>query len=65
MNIQRINTAVLTPVSTPARFAAFNPFTTTPVQGVNWDLGPIFGLATSRFAYTTPQSARITFGVRF
>jgi len=65
VNIQRLNTAVLTSVNTPARFAPFNPFTTTPVQGVNWDYGPIFGLATSRFAYTTPQSARITFGVRF
>ena len=65
VNIQRLNSAILTPVSTPARFAAFDPFTTTPVQGVNWDYGPIFGLATSRFAWTTPQSARITFGVRF
>jgi hypothetical protein len=65
VNIQRLNTAVLTSANTPARFAAFNPFTTTPVQGVNWDYGPIFGLATNRFAYTTPQSARVTFGVRF
>jgi outer membrane receptor for ferrienterochelin and colicin len=65
VNIQRINTAVLTPVSTPARFAAFNPFTTMPVRGVNWDLGPIFGLPVSRFAYTTPQSMRLSFGVRF
>jgi hypothetical protein len=65
VNIQRLNTAVLTPVSTPARFAAFNPFTTTPVQGTNWDLGPVFGQATSRFAYTTPQSLRLSFGVRF
>jgi hypothetical protein len=64
-NIQRINTAILTPVTTPARFAAFNPLTTTPVRGVNYDLGPLFGLATSRFAYTTPQSMRIVFGVRF
>jgi len=65
VNIQRIDTAVLTPVTTPARFAAFNPFTTTPVQGVNWDYGPNFGRAISRFAYTTPRSYRISFGVRF
>lgn len=65
VNIQRLNTAVLTPVNTPARFAAFNPFTTQPVRGVNYDLGPIFGLGVNRFAWTTPQSARITFGVRF
>jgi outer membrane receptor for ferrienterochelin and colicin len=39
--------------------------TTTPVQGVNWDYGPNFGRATSRFAHTTPQSLRLSFGVRF
>lgn len=65
LNIQRISTAVLTPVNTPARFAAFNPFTTTPVRGVNYDLGPTFGQAVSRFAYTTPQSLRLSFGLRF
>jgi hypothetical protein len=65
INIQRIDTTTLTPVTTPARFTAFNPFTTTPVQGTNWDLGPNFGRALSRFAYTTPQSLRLSFGVRF
>jgi hypothetical protein len=65
VNIQRIDTTVLTPVTTPARFSPFNPFTTTPVQGVNWDYGPNFGRAVSRFAYTTPQSLRLSFGVRF
>ena len=65
VNIQRISTTVLTPVSTPARFAAFNPFTTTPVRGTNFDLGPTFGQALNRFAYTTPQSLRLSFGVRF
>jgi hypothetical protein len=65
VNIQRLSTTVLTPVNTPARFAAFNPFTTTPVRGVNWDLGPTFGQAVSRFAYTTPRSLRLSFGVRF
>ncbi len=65
VNIQRISTTVLTPVSTPARFATFDPFTSTPVRGVNWDLGPTFGQAANRFAYTTPQSLRLSFGVRF
>jgi outer membrane receptor for ferrienterochelin and colicin len=65
VNVQRIDTTVLTPVTAPARFAPFNPFTTTPVQGVNWDYGPNFGRAVSRFAYTTPQSLRLSFGVRF
>ena len=64
INIQRINTAVLTPVTSTA-MQPFNPFTTTPVQNVNWALNPNFGKATSRFAYTTPQSMRLSFGVRF
>jgi len=64
VNIQRLSTTVLTPVTT-ARLTAFNPFTTTPVRGVNWDLGPTFGQALNRFAYTTPQSMRLSFGVRF
>ena len=55
VNLQRIDTTVLTPGTTASRFAAFNPFTTTPVRGVNWDYGPNFGTAASRFAYTTPR----------
>ena len=65
INIQRLDTTVLNAVTTPARFATFNPFTTAPVRGTNWDLGPNFGRAISRFAYTTPQSMRVSFGVRF
>ena len=40
-------------------------FTTTPVQGTNWALGPNFGTALNRFAYTTPRELRVSFGVRF
>jgi hypothetical protein len=65
VNLQRIDTTVLTPGTTSSRFATFNPFTTTPVRGVNWDYGPIFGQATSRFAYTTPRTIRMSFGIRF
>jgi hypothetical protein len=32
---------------------------------VNWDYGPNFGIAASRFAYTTPRTIRMSFGVRF
>jgi hypothetical protein len=65
VNLQRIDTTVLTPGTTGSRFAAFNPFTTTPVRGVNWDYGPNFGTAANRFAYTTPLTLRLSFGVRF
>jgi hypothetical protein len=60
-----INQAVLTNVSTPARFAAFNPFAETPVRGTHWDLGPTFGQATSRFAYQVPRTYRMSVGLRF
>ena len=65
VNLQRIDTTVLTPGTTASRFAAFNPFTDTPVRGVNWDYGPNFGTAVSRFAYTTPRTIRMSFGLRF
>jgi hypothetical protein len=50
---------------TTATLAAFNPFTTTPVEGVNWAKGPAFGHANNKFAYTTPRMFRLSFGVRF
>src|SRR5262249_36952705 len=61
----RIDTTVLTSVNTAAKYAPFNPFTTTPVRGVNWDYGPLFGTALNRLAYTSPRQFRIGFGVRF
>jgi hypothetical protein len=65
VNLQRIDTTVLTPGTAASRFASFNPFTETPVRGVNWDYGPNFGKAVNRFAYTTPRTLRMSFGVRF
>ena len=65
VNLQRLDTTVLTPGTTASRYTAFNPFTTTPVRGVNWDYGPVFGTALNRFAYTTPRTVRMSFGLRF
>jgi hypothetical protein len=62
---QFIDTTARTAVSNPTSYSTFNPFTTTPVQGVNWDYGPAFGHAVNRFAYTSPRMYRVTFGVRF
>lgn len=66
-DIRTINTSVLTSSTAPsaAPLQPFNPFTETPVEGVNWRLGPTFGQAASRFAYTTPRTFRFSFGVRF
>jgi hypothetical protein len=52
-------------VTNAALYAAFNPFTTVPVEGVNWAKGPVFGTALNRFAYTSPRELRLSFGVRF
>jgi outer membrane receptor for ferrienterochelin and colicin len=60
-----INTTVLTAVEDPDRFATFNPFTETPVQGTHWDYGPDFGQAIGAAAYTLPRTFRFSFGVRF
>jgi hypothetical protein len=56
--------SVLTPLTT-ATLAKFNPFTTTPVQGVNWNLAPAFGTPLNRSAFDSPRTFRLTFGVRF
>jgi hypothetical protein len=60
-----INTTVLTAFDDPDRFATFNPFTETPVQGVHWDVGDVFGTPTGAGAYTLPQTFRFNIGVRF
>ncbi|MEO8258538.1 MAG: TonB-dependent receptor [Acidobacteriota bacterium] len=44
---------------------SFNPFTTVPVEGVNWTREPNFGKAVSRLSYTPPRAFRASFGVRF
>jgi outer membrane receptor protein involved in Fe transport len=56
--------SVLTPLNT-ASLARFNPLTTTPVQGVNWNYNANFGTPKNRFAFTSPRAFRISFGVRF
>jgi hypothetical protein len=60
-----INTGVLTNVTTAARYAAFDPFTATPVEGVHWDKAATFGQPQSRFAYQTPRTFRFSVGMRF
>jgi hypothetical protein len=61
----RIDTAVRTSVTNPAVYQTFNPFTTVPQRGVNWDYGPNFAKALSRTAYTSPRTFRLTLGLRF
>jgi hypothetical protein len=49
----------------PGTYQTFNPFTTTPVKGINWDVPSEFGTALSHLAYTTPRLFRFSVGVRF
>jgi hypothetical protein len=62
---QTVDSSIRTAVSHPALYQPFNPFTETPVEGVHWAKSPTFGRALNRFAYTTPRTFRMTFGVRF
>jgi len=48
-----------------ARCAAFNPFTATPVEGVNYQLGTNFGKGTDSTHYQTPRTYLFSAGVRF
>jgi outer membrane receptor for ferrienterochelin and colicin len=62
--LNNVDRAILNNVTAP-RYAAFNPFTTLPVEGVHWSKGPTFGTALNRFAYTTPRTFRLSLGLRF
>lgn len=45
--------------------ARFNPFTTTPVEGVHWRKGTNFGKATNELDYQEPRTFRMSLGFRF
>ncbi len=70
IDISTVRTAVRTPRTTPAgTYQTFNPFTTAPVRGTNWDLSAVpgqdFGGAVNNLAYTTPRLFRFSVGIRF
>jgi hypothetical protein len=44
---------------------AFNPFTTTPVEGVNWKKDSLFGQPSSPSSYQAPRDASFSVGFRF
>jgi outer membrane receptor for ferrienterochelin and colicin len=66
-DVRQINTGVQTRATAGAAsgLVVFNPFTETPVDGVNWRLAPNFGTAASRYAFTSPPTFRFNVGVRF
>jgi hypothetical protein len=58
------NGTVLT-AATDTTLKTFNPFTETPVENVNYRLGPDFGKAISASGYQTPRSFYFSGGFRF
>jgi hypothetical protein len=48
-----------------AAYQAFNPFTTAPVQGVNWDYSPTFGQPQAFDDYQPARLFNFSVGVRF
>jgi hypothetical protein len=44
---------------------AFDPFTETPVEGVNWEFGSSFGQPQGADDYQLPRTFRLSFGLRF
>ncbi len=51
--------------SPTGRCLPFNPYTTTPVEGLHWQRGPNFGKAIGNLGYQTPRTFRVSVGVRF
>jgi outer membrane receptor for ferrienterochelin and colicin len=58
-----VSTAVLDP--TNSNLQPFNPFTQTPVEGVNWRRDPKFGKPQSQFDFQPPRTFRFSVGLRF
>lgn len=48
-----------------ASYQAFNPFTTTPVQGVNWDFSPTFGEPQAFDDYQPARVFSFSVGIRY
>ncbi len=59
-----VNTTVLS-AANAAGFTRFDPFTTQPVRGVNWDYGSSFGKARNAADYQTPRFFLVSVGARF
>jgi hypothetical protein len=63
-SIDSFNTTIISRTG-DSTLAAFNPFTETPVEGVNWKKGPSFGQPTSPSSYQSPRDYNVSVGFRF
>jgi hypothetical protein len=58
--LQSFNTSITT-----SGMTSFNPFTTTPVEGVNWKKDSTYGQASSPSSYQAPRDFSFSVGFRF
>ena len=56
---------VLTPDNGTDTLQAFDPFTTTPVEGTHWERQEGFGEAQGELDFQTPRTFRFSVGFRF
>jgi hypothetical protein len=63
--LTRRNTNCFQSGTTSTRCLAFNPFTDTPKEGVNWQKGAAFGTATNENAYQQARTYRVSVGMKF
>jgi outer membrane receptor for ferrienterochelin and colicin len=61
---QRLGTGVSTAANS-ATLQPFNPYTTTPIEGVHYQFAANFGQPLNNLAYQTPRTYRVSVGVRF
>ena len=64
VDTRKINQGILTPANS-ATMQPFNPFTQTPVEGVNWAKRSNFATQVDQFSWTTPRTFMFSFGARF
>jgi hypothetical protein len=64
LRVTSFNTTIISRTG-DSTLAAFNPFTTAPVQGVNWKTGPSFGQPVSPGSYQSPREFNFSAGFRF
>jgi len=48
----------------PTKYTKFDPFNSTPVEGVNWGKGPNFGKAQQSSQYQAPRTYLLAVGIR-
>jgi hypothetical protein len=62
--VRRPDTTIVTAILDPS-LALFNPFAQTPIEGVHFRRGPLYGQALSADAWQRPRWFGVSAGIRF